>query len=82
MSDQRETLHPYTLTESQFKMLVLMEKEGLSDPERVHVLADMVKQAAAWGYLRRWITQIAAVCGAGAVIWGFVTALRTFGGPQ
>lgn len=73
-----------SITESQLRMLQLLEKEGLSDPERVHILADMVKQAAAWGYLRRWLIQIAAVAGAGGVIWGVVQALRSFGqgGPQ
>lgn len=67
------------ITETQLRMLQLLEQEGLSDPERVHILADMVKQAAAWGYLKRWLIQFAAVIGAGGVIWGLVQALKTFG---
>lgn len=71
---------PVYLTQNQIEMLRLLEEKGLSDPERVSILADIVKQAAAWGHLKKWLIQTGAVCGAGAALWAFVQLIRSLGG--
>lgn len=73
------------LTENQRKILEMLEKEGLADEERMHVLGEMVKGAAAWSVLKKWIIQVAAAIGALGVLGTAVFWLRDFlqsGGPR
>jgi len=73
MSDTRSPQpHCERITEKQLAMLEQMEALGLNDPERLKVMADLVKGAAAWSYLKRWLVQAAAVAGAGGVLWAIV----------
>lgn len=62
----------------QYQMIRLMEENGLADEERIKILADMVKGAAAWGHMKKWLIQIGAAAGAGAMIYGVVQGIRTF----
>lgn len=73
------------LTEQQKLILELLEKEGLADKERMHILGEMVKGAAAWSVLKKWIIQVAAAVGALGVLATAVFWLRDFlssGGPR
>lgn len=81
MSDGEDPQHfhqakVYMVTERQHRMLQLMESNGLDDEERIRVLGDMVKQSAAWGYLKKWLIQTGAVIGAGGALWGLVELIR------
>lgn len=72
--------HDERLSDTQHKMLDEMERLGLNDPERLRILSDIVKGAAAWGYLKKWLIQTAAVMGAGGALWAVVELLRKNGG--
>ncbi|WP_375568812.1 hypothetical protein ABWH92_12460 [Ahrensia marina] len=68
------------ITDRQKEILELLEKEGLADPERMHVLGEMVKGAAAWNTLRKWTVQWGAALITLAGVVGVIGSFRGWWG--
>jgi hypothetical protein len=64
------------LSETQLKILQLLEDEGLADKRRMQALGQIVRSAEGWGTVRKTLMNIAGALGAGGVVVGAIVAFR------